>query len=123
MIKATHLLAFAALFVGGAAQASTFRCAGLLETYNFSLTGTIKGNKAVGSAVINVTEGGKPLRRAAMPIASSLFTPNQALQIESTDGKAKIVVNAQFQNGAYAGPMDITSQEGNISLGVTCTVK
>jgi hypothetical protein len=122
-MKALNLLALATILVSAAAQASTFNCAGTLETYNFSLTGTVKGNKAVGSAVINVTDGGKPLRRAAMPIASSLFTPSQALQINATDGKSKIVVDARFQNGSYVGPMDITSDEGNINLAVTCSVK
>ena len=123
MIKATHLLALATLLVSGAAQASTFNCVSSIMNYNFSLTGTIRGNKVVGSAVINVTQGSKPLRRGALPVASSLFTPSQALQIDASDAHSKIVVDARFQNGAYVGPMTINSDEGNVNLTATCSVK
>ncbi|MGZ3695154.1 MAG: hypothetical protein ACXWQO_13490 [Bdellovibrionota bacterium] len=122
MIKAGIILG--AILLSGAAQASQLNCTGNIAGYNLVLRASMSGARFTSSAHLVVSQGSTVLKNTTMRVTSSRFVAGRSLYFTASGTDGKIVVNAQFSGGRnYAGTVDASGPQGNISVSGVCSVR
>lgn len=115
-------LAIAAILASAPAHAASFVCTGGIMDYAFRLSGHVSGARVIGATHVVVTKSGSLLRQGSAP-ASGTFLAGRSLSFVSQDPHARITVSASYQGGSYVGPMAISSDQGNVTVTATCSVR
>ena len=120
LIGATVLLS--GLFSAQAAQAANLTCSGSHLGYQFGLTAKTQGSRVVGAVVIDVSQGGRAVKRSTFSVSSSSIVPQQSVQLAASGPDGSGNLNANYSGGNYSGTLVAATSRGTFNVPVGCAL-
>ena len=104
------------------AEAANLSCSGSHLGYQFGLTAKTQGSRVVGPVVVNISQGGRAVKRSSLNATSSNIVPGQSLQLAASGADGSGQLEARYSGGSYSGTLVAATSRGTFNVVVGCAL-